>query len=392
MRYVGIDIGSEKHTVAIVDGERAVVVKATDFGEDQAGYSTLFEILGEDVESSFVAMEATGHYWQNLFAALVARGFQVVLLNPIQTRRFADSSLARTKTDKIDAMMIARFAAEKKPAATIMPDEATLELRELVRMRDRYVQDFGDRVRQLHRIVDLGFPELTRFIDDFGTAKATSLLGRYATAAEFAKQSPKKLAKIVYDGRHHIGEELAVAIVEAAKKSVGKHHSRPYRMQAADLCEDLDLLRARIKRLDDDIGNTLDRHDIGKLLLTINGLGENTVARIVGEVGDPSVFRDAGAFAAYVGVVPALRQSGKRQTMRASLAPIGHAALRAKLWMPVLAAVKHNPWLKAFYDRLIARGKLPKVALIAAMRKLLSAIYSVAKHRREFTPILSTST
>ncbi len=78
--------------------------------------------------------------------------------------------------------------------------------------------------------------------------------------------------------------------------------------------------------------------------------------------------------------------------MRASLAPIGHADLRAKLWMPVLSAVKRNPWLRAFYERLIARGKLPKVALIAAMRKLLSAIYSVAKHRREFTPILPTST
>ncbi len=392
MRYVGIDIGSEKHTVAIVDGESAVVVKATDFSEDDVGYSTLFEVLGEDVESHFIAMEATGHYWQNLFAALVAKGFKVVLLNPIQTRRFADSSLVRTKTDKIDAKMIARFAAEKKPAATIMPDEATLELRELVRMRDRYVQDFGDRVRQLHRIVDLGFPEFTRFIDDLGAAKATALLGRYATAAEFAKQSPKKLAKIVYDGRHHVGDVLAASIVEAAKRSVGKHHGRPFRMQATDLCEDLDVLRARIKRLDEDISNTLNKHDIGKLLLTIDGIGENTAARIVGEVGDPSVFRDAGAFAAYVGVVPALRQSGKRQTMRASLAPIGHADFRAKLWMPVLSAVKRNPWLKAFYDRLIARGKLPKVAIIAAMRKLLSAIYSVAKHRREFTPMLPTST
>ena len=52
--------------------------------------------------------------------------------------------------------------------------------------------------------------------------------------------------------------------------------------------------------------------------------------------------------------------------------------------MPVLTAVRKNPWLRAYYQRLTARGKLPKVALIAAMRKLLIAVYTVAKTRRPF--------
>jgi transposase len=56
--------------------------------------------------------------------------------------------------------------------------------------------------------------------------------------------------------------------------------------------------------------------------------------------------------------------------------------------MPVLAAVRKNPWLRAYYEGLIARGKLPKVALVAAMRKLLHAVYSVATHRRPFVPHL----
>jgi len=50
--------------------------------------------------------------------------------------------------------------------------------------------------------------------------------------------------------------------------------------------------------------------------------------------------------------------------------------------------VRRNPWLRHFYERLRQRGKLPKVALIAAMRKLLHAIYSVATNRRPFVPIL----
>ena len=54
------------------------------------------------------------------------------------------------------------------------------------------------------------------------------------------------------------------------------------------------------------------------------------------------------------------------------------------LWMPVLSAVRRNPWLRAFYERLRAAGKPPKLALIAAMRKLLHALYSVAKNRAPF--------
>jgi transposase len=132
----------------------------------------------------------------------------------------------------------------------------------------------------------------------------------------------------------------------------------------------------------------LHRHQVGTLLTTIDGIGPQTAARLVATLGDFPGFASAAAVAAYVGVIPALRQSGKRTSTRAALTPIGDARLRAKLWMPVLAAVRKNPRLRAYYAGLIARGKLPRVALIAAMRKLLHAVYSVATHRRPFTPHL----
>jgi transposase len=86
--------------------------------------------------------------------------------------------------------------------------------------------------------------------------------------------------------------------------------------------------------------------------------------------------------------VPALRQSGKDKGSHAGISHLGNAALRTALRMPTLTAVRKNAWLKAYYERLRARGKLPKVALIAAMRKQLHAVYSVAKNRRPFTPHL----
>ena len=132
MRYFAIDIGAEHHVVAAVDDDDKVIVRPVRFAEDAPGYRQLRELLGaaEDVQ---IGMEATGHYWQNLFAFLVAEGFkQLVLINPLRTRRFAEEDLQRTKTDAIDAVGIARFLRQKRPVAVAMPDEATRDLRELV--------------------------------------------------------------------------------------------------------------------------------------------------------------------------------------------------------------------------------------------------------------------
>jgi transposase len=127
------------------------------------GYAHLFELIGPP-EGCLLALEATGHYWCNLFVALLARGYAVAVLNPLRTRRFAEEELQRTKTDAIDALGIARFAAQKRPPAAQLPDAATEDLRELARLRGRLAEDFASRLRQLHRAVDLGFPEFTRHV------------------------------------------------------------------------------------------------------------------------------------------------------------------------------------------------------------------------------------
>lgn len=385
MRFVGIDIAAETHVVAAVDDAGRVLLPATPVSEDAEGYERLRGLLGSSTET-LVAMEATGHYWKNLYATLAAEGFEIALLNPLRTHRFAAEDLQRTKTDAIDAVGIARFCAQKRPPPSRLPDAATDELRELVRLRDRLQQDFGDRLRQLHRLVDLGFPEFTRYVKDLGSMRATAILATYPTAQAFRSVHPRSLAKLCYDGRRKVGDELAQQILEAARHSVGRHHGPAYRVQIRYACEDLDLLRRRLKDLEGDIEATLEHHEVGTLLTSIDGIGPQTAARLVAELGDPAQFRSAKALAAYVGVVPGLKHSGKRQPARAGLAPIGHARLRRALWMPTLVAVRRNPWLHAYYQHLRSRGKLPKVALIAAMRKLLIAVYWVAVNRRPFTP------
>jgi transposase len=387
MRFIGIDIGSEKHFYAVVGGDRETVLKSTPFMEDDVGYAKLLAALG-DPTGALVAMEATGHYWQNLFAVLTAAGFAIALLNPLRTARFAGEDLRRTKTDALDALSIARFAQQKRPAVTTLSDEATLELRELVRHRDRLVQELGDHVRQLHRLVDLGFPEFRRFVKDLSSDLAIAVLRRCPTARAYDDVPEGELANLRYDGTHAVGRELAGKLIAGAKRSVGQHHGFAYRLQVEHACEDIESLKRRIVHVEHRIDTALKTHEVGQLLTTIDGIGDTTAAKLVAELGDIAKFESADALAAYVGVVPGIKHSGKWTPKSQPLSSIGHAELRAKLYMPTIAATKHNPWLRRFYERLRAAGKPAKVAILASMRKLLHAIYSVAKNRRPFSPIL----
>ena len=389
MRFAGIDVASQTHVVAVVEENGELLLKPTSFREDASGYQTLFAVLGA-AQDILVAMEATGHYGRNLFGTLTERGFAVALLNPVRTHRFALEDLRRASTDAIDALGIARFAAQKHPLPTPPVDDATDQLRERARMVDRLTQDIGDRVRQIHRLVDLTFPEFTRHIRTLDSQLATAVLATYPTARAYSPSCLRKLARLRYDGRRTVGLELARALIGAAKDSVGRHHGPAYQKHMQHFCQDVDRLRALLRELHTELAHQIQQHPLGQLLITIDGLGTLAAARIIAAVGDPARFRNGAAFAAYVGAVPGTKESGLRRGGRASLCPMGNARLRRTLYMTTLGAVRRNPWLRAYYERLRAGGKLPKVALVAAMRKLLMAVYSVAKHRQPFVPRITT--
>jgi transposase len=259
---------------------------------------------------------------------------------------------------------------------------------ELTDTKNHHVDEHSDRIRQLHRAVDLAFPEFTRHVR-MNTMMATAILARYPTARSFAGVSVRKLARLPYDGRHQVGDILVRAIIESAKTSVGSHHSEAYELQVTYTCSDMEVLRNRVKQLDQDIERKLQTHEVGRLMTTIDGIGARTAACLIAELGDPSRFRDAAALASYVGVVPRLRQSGKRAFSGARGLPLGNARLRHRLWMPTLVAVRKNPWLHAHYERFLAAGKRPKVAIVCGSCSARST--ALRANRRPFVSHLATA-
>lgn len=87
--------------------------------------------------------------------------------------------------------------------------------------------------------------------------------------------------------------------------------------------------------------------------------------------------------AAFVGLTPQRQQSGSSLNY-SHLSKVGSAPLRKMLYMPALVAIKYNPVMRAFYEKLQAKGKLKKVAICAVMRKLVHIIYGVLKSNKPF--------
>jgi transposase len=138
---------------------------------------------------------------------------------------------------------------------------------------------------------------------------------------------------------------------------------------------------ALCKHIDDDPDLRRRRH----LLVSIKGISDLTAARVMAELGDIHRFGDVRALVAFVGLNPALRQSGTwRGHVRVS--KIGSSILRAALYMPAVVAMQYNPPIHAMAARLRARGKPGKVIVVAAMRKLLHIVYGVLKSGRAFDP------
>lgn len=137
------------------------------------------------------------------------------------------------------------------------------------------------------------------------------------------------------------------------------------------------------KELDDsnaEVAAHIQQHraELGQLLSSVPGIGPTTMAVLLAELPELGTL-DRRRVAALVGVAPLNRDSGKMRGQRSIWG--GRPEVRSTLYMATLIAVRYNPVLKAFYERLTGAGKRKKVALVACMRKLLGILNAIAKHR-----------
>ncbi len=120
------------------------------------------------------------------------------------------------------------------------------------------------------------------------------------------------------------------------------------------------------------------------LLESIPGIGLTTALALLAELPDLSTFQSAKQLSAYAGLNPSIRSSGSSVRGRGSLSKMGSSLLRKCLYFPAMVAMRYNPALKVFADRLREKGKKPMVIIAAVMRKLLHIIFGVLKKQQPF--------
>ena len=153
----------------------------------------------------------------------------------------------------------------------------------------------------------------------------------------------------------------------------------------ADIVRHIEWLSAEIEQLEQQINqairNNPEWREIARLVQTVPGVGEVVAATLVADLPELGQL-NRGQIAALVGVAPFNHESGKGRKKRRIFG--GRASIRCVLYMATLSAIIHNPVIKAFYHRLLAKGKLKKVALTACMRKLLVILNSMVKSGQDW--------
>ena len=150
----------------------------------------------------------------------------------------------------------------------------------------------------------------------------------------------------------------------------------------------IDFLDQQIKEIEKLINNCIatdeDLSSNMQLLMSVPGLGEKTIAIILAYLNDAKKFNSAKEVVAFIGLNPKPRQSGSSLNGATQISKTGDAYLRQSFYMPTLTAMRFNPILKDFTDRLSEKGKPKMVIVVAAMRKLIHIIYGILKTQTPF--------
>ena len=284
---------------------------------DKAGIQALVKRLAE-IQAELIVLEATGGVERWVTRALASAEFPVVVVNPRQVRDFAKATGQLAKTDRIDAMVLARFAQAVRPDVRPLPDEVTLELRALIARR-----------RQITEMI---------------VAESNRLSGAS----------------------------------KAVKKRIGAH---------------IRWLEKELGRADEDLDQSIRQSPIWchnqDLLKSVPGIGPIVSRTLLAELPELGQL-NRKEIAALVGVAPFNRDSGKLKGRRAIWG--GRATVRAALYMAALVASRRNAVIRALYKRLLDAGKARKVALVACMRKLLTILNAMIKHKTRWSENFSDQT
>lgn len=377
MNYVGIDIAKQTHFASIMNSDGEILAEPFSFSNDFSGFQTLLYHLDSfSKDDTFIGVESTAHYSENLTCFLFSRGFQVCIINPILTASLRKSNIRKTKTDSVDTFLIIKALSLNHFRLFTERDYQSLQLKNLCRFRQKLIKARTKVKIQLVTYVDLLFPELQYFFK-------SGLHGKTCYALLKEQPNPDKIASMhltrLYNllnktSKGHFGKQHAIALKELAAQSVGIKNDT-LSLQILQSIQQIEMYTQQLSDIETSIHEIMNKLD--SVIKTIPGIGALNGAMILGEIGDISRFEKPCQLLAYAGLDPSVYQSGNFHASRTRMSKRGSKLLRYALINAAWQTTLVNKTFKDYYDLKVSQGRRHYNALGHVAHKLVRVIHKM---------------
>ena len=385
MIYVGIDIAKLNHFASAISSDGEILIEPFQFSNDADGFQMLVSKLDSfDKSSIIIGLESTAHYGDNLVRYLVASLYKVCVINPIQTSTLRKNNIRKTKTDKVDTLIICKaLMMQSNPRFVSFFDLDLMDLKSLGRFRQKTIKQRSRLKIQLTACMDEVFPELQYFFKSGLHQKSVyALLKEAPTPKAVASMHMTHLAHLLKVTSHgHFDKETAQQLRVLAQKSVGASDSA-LSIQITHIISQIELLDSQLERVEAEMTRIMEFND--SVIMTIPGIGYINGGMIFGEIGDIHRFSNPSKLLAYAGLDPSVYQSGNFKARKTRMSKRGSKTLRYALMNAAHNVVKNNRTFKAYYDAKMAEGRSHYNALGHCAGKLVRVIWKMLTDEVEF--------
>lgn len=394
---VGVDIAKHLQWARFVDCRGIEKDKAVQFENNKNGFEVIlariWRICKENgFQKVMVGMEPTGHYWKTFANWLLKRGIMVVLVNPYHTRKAKElDDNSQTKSDKKDALTIARLVKDGRYFETYLPHDIYAELRVLSTTRASVLKRLKAIKNTAAAVLDEFFPEFTTVFKNPFDGKASLQILKTCPFPKFVLELGTEgvLLEIKRTVKKTVGRKKAQQLVDTAAESVGVDYGEEAaRFKMRLLIEDLELINRQLEEIEKRMEEALKGTGLGEYLLSIKGIGVVSLSMCLGETGDPLRFEDARQMVKLAGYNLIEDSSGESKS-GTCISKRGRKNLRCVLYQMAMVMVATNPEMKELYRYLTAREQNPlkkKQALVVVSKKILTMIHTLSKKKEYYSP------
>lgn len=387
MIYVGIDIAKETHVAAAVDSDGVIIIEPFSFSNNHEGFKFLKSKLDSlDKNNVLVGLESTAHYAENVIFFLHSLDFNLAVINPVQTAAMRKTGIRKTKTDKVDSLLICKTLAVNAFRLYTENDIKTMKLKSLCRFRQNLKKSKARLKIQLTSYVDIIFPELQFFFKSGLHIKSCyELLKVYSSPDDIAALHLTKLSNILSNAsRGRFGKQDAESLKSLAKSSVGVKNTY-ISIQITQTIAQIELIESQINELETVIEKAVDELD--SVIMTVPGIGKLNGAMILGEIGDIKRFSHPSKLLAYAGLDPVINQSGKFNAKKTRMSKRGSKMLRYALINAAWNVSLNNATFKRYYDSKINQGNSHYSVLGHTAHKLVRVLFKILNDNIPFALI-----